>query len=149
MISAITSSFRREKKQPKQRDEEEERILGSSRPTSVKAKDTLNSTQSDYGTTSDQQFQSSSREGGRVNDENRLDGNDADVWSSVPGRGLDGRGSIRSVRTYSDDGQLGRRRHLLTKCQSNGTSCSSRMLLIGLCLKRAIHISSLRTYSFL
>jgi hypothetical protein len=115
MISAITSSFRGDKKQPRERDEERERILGSSRPTSVKARDTLDTNQSDYGATSDNQFRSSSREGGRLNDENRLDGNDADVWSSVPGRGLDGRGSIRSVRTCSDDGQPGRRRHPLTK----------------------------------
>jgi hypothetical protein len=116
LLSTITSTFRRDNQRSQHTGDLEDDTV-QDRP--VRAKDTMQSSRTDYGTIPNQHSSPAvTRQEERVDEESRLDGNDVDVWSSVPGRGLDGRGSIRSVRTGSDQGSIypiGRRRHPLTK----------------------------------
>jgi len=117
MVSAITSTLRRDKKQQHHANAEDERLLRSSKTSSLQDGD-RDESRLDYGSTSGSRSAAGVQTRDYAGDEARLDGNDVEVWQSVEGRGLDGRGSIRSVRSYSDRAssiEHARRRHQLTQ----------------------------------
>ena len=128
MVSAITSTLRRDKKQQHHANAEDERLLESSGTTSERSH--LDGSQPSYGATSNSTPGMGVQSKDYAGEEARLDGNDADVWQSVEGRGLDGRGSIRSVRSYSDRAssiEHTRRHQQLTKCERD--PCFERLAL--------------------
>lgn len=117
MVSAITSTLRRDKKSQHHASAEDERLLRPSTTTSSLHRGEAVGSRVNYGSTADAETAGNVQARDHAEDEGRLDGNDVEVWQSVEGRGLDGRGSIRSVRSYSDRGssiEHARRRVQLT-----------------------------------